>query len=66
MTFNNLRLDRPTAHVTCASVFPASSPVARDHWEIFEFIIKESGDEFFFFVMVSLTKSILSQNDLQF
>ena len=25
--------------------FPASSPVARDHWGIFELIIKESGDE---------------------
>ena len=24
---------------------PASSPVARDHWEIFELIIKESGDK---------------------
>ena len=24
---------------------PASSPVARDHWGIFELIIKESGDE---------------------
>ena len=23
----------------------ASSPVARDHWEIFELIIKESGDK---------------------
>ena len=25
--------------------FSASSPVARDHWGIFELIIKESGDE---------------------
>ena len=25
--------------------FPPSSAVARDHWEIFELIIKESGDE---------------------
>ena len=24
---------------------PASSPVARDHWGIFELIIKESGDK---------------------
>ena len=24
---------------------PASSPVTRDHWGIFELIIKESGDE---------------------
>ena len=27
------------------SVYTASSPVARDHWEIFELIIKESGDK---------------------